>query len=117
MNNRRRLVLLLGTGACAPRTAFAQRQSNFGASAFWVPRHQHVRQSEALREGLREHGYVEGKNIVIESVGPKALVRERLPGLAVELVNQRAEVIVTGGQVAIRAAKQATATIPIVMGL
>jgi ABC-type uncharacterized transport system substrate-binding protein len=69
---------------------------------------------EAFRKGLRDLGYVEGKNIVIEwrPVEGKA---DRLPGLAADLVRLKVEVIVTGGPTATRAAKEATATIPIVM--
>src|SRR5215475_9171363 len=70
--------------------------------------------SEAFRQGLRELGYVEGKNIFIEwrSSDGKA---DRLPGLAAELVRLKVDVIVTGGSTATRAAKEATSTIPIVM--
>jgi putative ABC transport system substrate-binding protein len=69
---------------------------------------------EALRRGLRELGYVEGKNIVIEYeyAGGKT---DRLGELAASLVRLKVEVIVTAGPAATRAAKQATATIPIVM--
>jgi ABC-type uncharacterized transport system substrate-binding protein len=69
---------------------------------------------EAFRQGLRELGYVEGKNIVIEWRSSEGKA-DRLPGLAAELVRLKADVIVTIGPPATRAAKQATATIPIVM--
>jgi putative tryptophan/tyrosine transport system substrate-binding protein len=70
---------------------------------------------EAFRRGLRELGYVEDKNIIIEwrSAEGKA---ERLPALAAELVNLKVDIIVTGGAGATRPTKEATATIPIVMG-
>src|SRR6266480_211367 len=69
---------------------------------------------EAFRQGLRELGYVEGKNIVIEwrSWDGK---EDRRPALAAELVRLKVEVIVAVGSSDIRAAKEATATIPIVM--
>jgi putative ABC transport system substrate-binding protein len=70
--------------------------------------------SEAFRQGLRELGYVEGKNIVIESRYAEGK-RDRLPALAVELARLNVDVIVTGGGNATRAAKKATSTIPIVM--
>src|SRR5437016_5322024 len=70
--------------------------------------------TEAFRQGLRELGYLEGKNIVIEWRSPEGK-RDRLPGLAAELVHLKVDVIVTGGEGATRAAKEATATIPIVM--
>ncbi len=69
---------------------------------------------EALRQGLRELGYVEGKNIVIEwRYAEGKPDRER--ALAAELVRLKVEVIVTVGSTATRAAKEATSTIPIVM--
>ena len=70
--------------------------------------------AEAFRQGLRELGYVEGKNIVIEwrSADGK---RERGPTLAEELVRLKVDVIVTAGSGATRPAKEATKTIPIVM--
>jgi len=69
---------------------------------------------EAFRQGLKELGYVEGKNIVIEwrSVEGKG---DRLPGLAAELVRLKLDVIVTAGPISTRPAKGATKTIPIVM--
>ena len=69
---------------------------------------------KALDEGLRELGYMEGRNIVFERrfAGGK---QERLPDLAAELVRLNVDVIVTGGNPVIAAVKQATATIPVVM--
>ena len=69
---------------------------------------------EAFRQGLRELGYVEAKNIVIESRYAEGKT-DRLPDLAEELVRLKVDVIVvSGGSVTARAAKQATSTIPIV---
>jgi putative ABC transport system substrate-binding protein len=70
---------------------------------------------EGLLRGLREHGYVEGQNILIEyrfSEGHN----ERLPELAAELVTLKVDLIVASGSPASFAAKNATSTIPIVMG-
>jgi putative tryptophan/tyrosine transport system substrate-binding protein len=70
---------------------------------------------QALREGLRALGYVEGKTIIIEC--REAAGRyERVPALAAELVRLKVDVLVTDGLSPARAAKQATKTIPIVMG-
>ena len=69
---------------------------------------------EAFRQGLRELGYVEGKNIVIEWRSAEGKL-DRLPALAAELVRLKVDVIVTAGATSTRAAKEATATIPIVM--
>ena len=68
----------------------------------------------AFREGLRDLGYVEGRNIKIESRWAEGNY-ERLPGLAADLVRLKVDVIVTYGTPASEAAKRATATIPIVM--
>ena len=68
----------------------------------------------AFQEGLKELGYVEGKNIVIDYRWVHGK-RERLPALAKELIHHKVELIVTGGGAAARAAQQATKTIPIVM--
>jgi putative tryptophan/tyrosine transport system substrate-binding protein len=69
---------------------------------------------EAFGQGLRELGYVEGKNIVIEYRYAEEKL-DRLPVLAAELLRLNVEVIVTGGPAVTRAVKEATATIPIVM--
>ena len=70
---------------------------------------------DAFRQGLRELGYMEGKNLKIEwrDAGGDA---HRLGGLATELVRMNVDVIVTAGPTATRAAKEATVKIPIVMG-
>jgi ABC-type uncharacterized transport system substrate-binding protein len=70
---------------------------------------------EAFRQGLRDLGYVEGKSIVIEYRWAEGKF-DRLPALAAELVRVKLDVIVTGGTTSTRAAKEATVTIPIVMG-
>ena len=119
MNTRRRLVLALGAGAlAAPLVSFAQQKpakvprigildaASASASASRV---------EALRAGLRDLGYVEGKNIVIEFRWAEGKY-ERLPGLAAELVRLKVDVIVAATTPDIQAAQQATTTIPIVMG-
>ena len=70
---------------------------------------------EAFKQGLRELGYVEGKNIVVEwrfADGEES----RLPALVAELVRLKIDIIVAGGPSVTRAAQKATSTIPIVMG-
>jgi putative ABC transport system substrate-binding protein len=69
---------------------------------------------EAFRQGLRELGYVEGQNLVLESRYAEGS-EERLRELAAELVRLPVEVLVAPGTAAIRAAQQATRTVPIVM--
>jgi ABC-type uncharacterized transport system substrate-binding protein len=69
---------------------------------------------EAFRQRMRELGYVEGKNILLEYRYAEGKL-DRLPALAAELARLKVDVIVTGGGGATRAAKEATNTIPIVM--
>ena len=69
---------------------------------------------EAFRQGLRELGYVDGKNILIELRSAEG-EQGRLPALAAELVRLKIDIIVSAGQTVTRAAKEATTTIPIVM--
>jgi putative ABC transport system substrate-binding protein len=80
-----------------------------GSPPFSITEH-----DEAFRQGLRELGYMEGKNIVIEWRSAEGK-RDRLPALATELVHLKVDVIVTAGPLVTHAAKEATVTIPIVM--
>ena len=71
--------------------------------------------AEAFRQGLRELGYVEGKNIVIEYRHAEGKY-DRLPRLAAELVRLKVDlIVVAGGEDLIRATKNATKTIPIAL--
>jgi putative ABC transport system substrate-binding protein len=70
---------------------------------------------DSFLEGLRELGYVEGKNIIIENRHADRK-RDRLPGLAAELVRAKVDVILVVGTRPIAVTKQATSTIPIVAG-
>jgi putative tryptophan/tyrosine transport system substrate-binding protein len=74
----------------------------------------YARQLEALRQGLRELGYVEGKNLVIEYRWAEGKY-DRLVELAAELVRLKVNLIITHGTPGSRAAKEATSTIPIVI--
>src|SRR5262245_27742186 len=104
---------LLGT----PLTADAQQAQPIPRLGFLASASADVTKSllAALQQGLRALGYVEGKNILIESryaAGDFA----RLPDLAGELVRLQVDVIVTEGAPAAYAAQQRTTTIPIVIG-
>jgi putative ABC transport system substrate-binding protein len=70
--------------------------------------------SGAFKEGLREHGYIEGQNLMIERRWTGGQI-ERSPSLAAELVSLKVDLILAVGNVRARAAKQATSVIPIVM--
>jgi putative tryptophan/tyrosine transport system substrate-binding protein len=75
-----------------------------------------TRQVAALRDGLRAAGYEEGRNLIIEYRWAERKL-DRLPALAAELVDRKVDAIVTHGSAGSRAAKQATATIPIVIAV
>ena len=68
----------------------------------------------SLQQGLREVGYVEGQSIVVELKGAAGRA-DQLPGLAESLIRSKVDVLVTAGDAATLAAKQATSTVPIVM--
>ena len=87
-----------------PRIGFLNTASRTIASA----------RMEAFRQGLRDVGYVEGQNIIIEYRYAEGKT-DRLPDLAGELVRSKVDVIVAGTTISIQAAKNATKTIPIVM--
>lgn len=118
MITRRKLLLVLGTGAlAAPLACLAQQQRSRVSRIGLLEATSAASSSngrEALIAGLRELGYEEGKNIAVEYRWADGEY-ERLPGLAAEMVQLKMEVIVAASGRAIRAAQQATTTIPIVM--
>ncbi len=79
-----------------------------------IPAARNAANLDALRKGLRELGYVEGRNLVIEYRSADGRP-ERFPDLASELVRLKVDLLVTRGTPAARAAKNATETIPVVM--
>jgi len=105
-------VVLLALGVIAE----AQQPTKVPRIAYLTvaPLSANVARVEAFRQGLRELGYVEGKNIVIEWRSGEGKL-ESEGELVAEAVRLKVDVIVTSGPTMTRAAKQATATIPIVM--
>ena len=74
----------------------------------------HARALQAFRDGLRDHGWVEGRNIALELRWAEGRL-ERLPALAAELVELKPDVLLTAANVVHLAMRRATSTIPIVM--
>ena len=114
---RRAFITLLGGAAAWPLAARAQQSARVPRIGILWPNP--VTASghfvDAFRQGLGELGYVEGRNMTIEFRTAEGTM-ERLPDLAAELVRVPVEVILTATSPTIRAAQQATRTIPIVMG-
>jgi putative tryptophan/tyrosine transport system substrate-binding protein len=114
---RREFILALGSAAAWPLAARAQQPGmpvigylNNGSPESDVPR------LTGLRRGLKQTGYIEGRNLVIEYrwAGNQA---DRLPALAAELVRLQVTVIVAAGVLPALAAKSATTSIPIVFSV
>ncbi len=118
MNNRRKLLVALGASVlAAPFGAFAQQKSRIWRVGFLAQRVRPVSLDSdtygAFPRGMRELGYAEGKNLVIEWRFADGKV-EGLPGLAAELARLKVDVIVAGATPSVQAAHRATTTIPIV---
>ena len=113
MKRREFITLIGGTAAAWPLAARAQSAYRIGVLET-TSAALNAANFDALRQGLRQHGYIEGQNLVIEyrSADGRA---ERFPDLAAELVRLNVDLIVTRGTPAIFAAKNATKTIPVVM--
>ena len=114
---RREFIALVGGAIACPMDVRAQQQAEK------VPRIGYLRVTsasdrppllDAFRQGLRELGWVEGQNIVIDYRFAEGRL-DRLPDLAAELVRLKVDVIVSLGTQGVTAAKNATETIPIVM--
>jgi len=112
--HRRRFVALLGGAITLPCVAAAQQRAmpvigflSSNARGTYTPA------VAAFRQGLAETGYIEGQNLAIEYRWAEGRY-DRLPALAAELVGRKVDVIAAGSTTAIRAAKSATSTTPIV---
>src|ERR1051325_5848775 len=116
--NRRELIAWLGSAAISQPLPPAHAQPALpvigvlGITSFA----QEPASWAAFLSGLRETGYVEGENVLFEYRSAEGR-NDRLPVLAGELVARKVKLIVTGGLPGVRAAKSATATIPILVGV
>ena len=108
------LTILFLAAACLAQAQQPKKVPRIGYLSPGDPATESTR-SEAIRLALRELGYIEGQNIAIEYRYSEGK-RDRFPELAAELVRLKVDIIVVaGGDRLIRAAKNATKTIPIVM--
>ena len=111
---RREFISLIGSAAAWPLTARAQQPAmpvigllGSATASDWASN------VNAFRQGLRDAGYVEGRNVAIEARWANSQY-ERLPAMAAELIQRQVTVITAFSTPAARAAKAATTTIPIV---
>ena len=118
MNKRRKLVIALGAGSLAvPLRGFAQQKGKVWRVGILFPGSrqslQDAGRDQLFQQGMRELGYVEGKNLVLEwrFADGNAV---RLPALAAELVALKVDALVTQANPATSALQEATTTIPIV---
>ncbi len=118
--NRRRLIAIATTAAAWPFAARAQQTAKMPRIGWLVTGALDAAETRALldafRQGLAEHGYFEGRNITFE-IRTAAGRIERFPPLAKEIVDRKVDLIVVGNTAAARAARQASATIPIVVSV
>ena len=114
MDRRHFLLTSLASALAVPLAAEAQAVGNVPRIGYLSSDFANSRPIEAFRQGLRELGWVEGQNIVIDHRFAEGRF-DRLPDLATELVQLKVEVIVAGAAPVAVAAKNATGTIPIVM--
>ncbi|MEO8159218.1 MAG: ABC transporter substrate binding protein [Betaproteobacteria bacterium] len=116
MNTQRSLFLAIGAGLIAPLACFAQQPTKTNRVGFLLAESAsgQAMRLEALRAGLRDLGYVEGKNILIELRSAEGYY-DRLPVLAAELVRLKVDVLVAFGAKAVAASRHATTTIPIIV--
>jgi putative ABC transport system substrate-binding protein len=112
MRRRNFITLLSGTAAAWPLAARSQ-QPTMALIGLLSGTHRDDQELGAVRQGLKEAGFVEGRNVAIKyrSAGGQF---DRLPGLAAELVADPVALIIAIAPPAAAAAKAATATIPIV---
>src|SRR6478736_584119 len=115
---RRELLGVIGGAAAWPLAAWAQPPKNVPRIGFLVTgsiQSPEARATlKAFDQGLREYGYVDGQNVLVE-VRAADLKVERFPALASELVRLNVDLIVASNTPAARAVQQATTTIPIVV--
>jgi putative ABC transport system substrate-binding protein len=113
---RREVITLLGGAAAWPLAARAQQAAARRIGVLLVGLSPDSKQAQHFRQGLRDAGYAEGRNVVIEWRSAQGNY-DRVPELVDDLIQSRVEVIVLDSTVATQAAKSATQSIPIVMAL
>ena len=109
---RREFIRLLGVGAAWPLEVFAQEPGRTYRFGGLTPSPRDAPHYAALFAELRRFGFIEGQNLTVDWRG-YGVHTDQFPDIALELVKAKADVIFCGGDAAVRAAQQATATVPI----
>jgi putative ABC transport system substrate-binding protein len=114
--NRREFAAMIGGATAWPLVSSAQQVGKVYRIGILetIPAAQNAANLDALRKGLRDLGYVEGKNLIIEYRSAEGHA-ERFPDMASELARLKVDLIVTRGTPAVQAAKNAAGAIPVVM--
>ena len=116
-SQRRRILLrsaLVGVALAGPLASLAQQRPKVWRIGFLAADSSSSRVYEGFRQGMRELGYVEGRNFTIQWRFADGAY-ERLPGFATEFARSKVDLIVAGTTLSVQSARQATRTIPIVM--
>src|SRR5580698_5231899 len=110
---RREFITLLGAAASLPLAARAQQKAMPVIGYFHFATPEYTPMAASFLQGLKEAGYVEGQNVAVEYRWAEGQY-DRLPAMAADLVGRKVDLIAAFGPPLARAAKNATATIPIV---
>jgi putative ABC transport system substrate-binding protein len=115
MIRRREFITLLGGAAAAwPTAARAQQSKPVRLGYLWIgPKDSEHSTRDGMRQGLRELGYVEGRDYLLEERYANSQL-DRLPGIVAELLELKVSVILSAGNQVTRAVKDATSSVPIV---
>jgi ABC-type uncharacterized transport system substrate-binding protein len=113
MDRRRFLLMSLAGALAAPRAVEAQQAGKVYRIGFLRAGQPPTPWAEAFQQGLRERGYLDGQNVVVEFRLTDCSL-DQLPRLAEELVRSKVDVIVASSSPAAAAAKKATTSVPIV---
>jgi putative ABC transport system substrate-binding protein len=114
MRRREFITLITGVAVAWPQAATSQQRKVYRVGVLFAGSGEGSVPDEAFRSGLRERGYIEGQNIVVEFRSAAGKL-DALPGLATELVALNLDVIFAPAEAAPRACLQASRTVPIVM--
>jgi putative tryptophan/tyrosine transport system substrate-binding protein len=117
MNTRRKLLFAIGAAALAtPLAALAQQQSKVWRIGYLTSADPAATPHflDAFRDGMRKHGYVEGKNFVMLSRWATGTA-EKFDAVALDIINSKVDVILAWGTPSVKAAMKASGKIPIVM--